>query len=205
MFPKEGADKPEIHFAGFTDAWEQRKLGEIVELFSGLTYSPSNVSYTGTLVLRSSNVKDGEIVDADNVYVDPKCVNSDNVQAGDVIVVVRNGSRSLIGKHALIKLNMPNTVIGAFMTGLRSKVPGFTNTILSTKQFDDEIKKNLGATINQITNGMFERMSFFLPCTAEQEEIGALFTDLNHLITLHQCELKKLQNMKKALLDKMFV
>ena len=57
---------------------------------------------TGTLVLRSSNVKNGEIVDADNVYVNDKVVTSENVQEGDIIVVVRNGSRALIGKHAQI-------------------------------------------------------------------------------------------------------
>ena len=62
----------------------------------------------GTLVLRSSNVKNGEIVDADNVYVDSSVVNSQNVKEGDIIVVVRNGSRSLIGKHAQIKSFMTN-------------------------------------------------------------------------------------------------
>ena len=54
---------------------------------------------TGTLVLRSSNVKNGEIVDADNVYVNDKVATSENVEEDDIIVVVRNGSRALIGKH----------------------------------------------------------------------------------------------------------
>jgi type I restriction enzyme S subunit len=83
-------------------------LGDFVELFSGLTYSPKDVTNEGTLVLRSSNVKDGAIVDADNVYVRPECVNSDNVRVGDVIVVVRNGSRNLIGK-----LNIPREMVQA--------------------------------------------------------------------------------------------
>ena len=205
MFPKDGADKPEIRFAGFTDAWEQRKLGDFVEFYSGLTYSPNNVVDEGALVLRSSNVKNGEIVNADNVYVTPECVNSDSVQIGDVIVVVRNGSRNLIGKHAQIKHVMLNTVIGAFMTGVRSDVPDFTNALLDTRQFDNEIKKNLGATINQITTGEFKKMAFYVPSKMEQKIIGSFFTHLDHLITLHQRELKKLQNMKKALLEKMFV
>ena len=60
---------PEIRFGGFSSAWEQRKLDEFVSFFSGLTYSPADIRPAGTLVLRSSNVKDGEVVDADNVYV----------------------------------------------------------------------------------------------------------------------------------------
>ncbi|KGK72548.1 hypothetical protein LK25_15225, partial [Enterococcus faecium] len=113
--------QPEIRFPGFTEAWEQRKLDDVVEFYSGLTYSPDNVQDDGTFVLRSSNVKNGEIIDADNVYVSHEVVNSGNVQEGDVIVVVRNGSRDLIGKHAQIKRQMDNTVIGAFMTGVRSE------------------------------------------------------------------------------------
>ena len=98
-------------------------MTEFVEFFSGLTYTPNDVQENGTLVLRSSNVSNGEVVDADNVYVNPQVVNSENVKVGDIVVVVRNGSRSLIGKHAQIKAFMPNTVIGAFMTGIRSECP----------------------------------------------------------------------------------
>ena len=72
--------KPKIRFKGFTDDWEQRKLTEFVEFFSGLTYTPIDVQEAGTLVLRSSNVSNGEIVDADNVYVNPQVVNSENVR-----------------------------------------------------------------------------------------------------------------------------
>ena len=60
---------PKIRFPGFTEPWEQRKLPEFVSFFNGLTYTPDDVQETGTLVLRSSNVKNGDIVDADNVYV----------------------------------------------------------------------------------------------------------------------------------------
>lgn len=205
MFPKNGRDVPEIRFKGFTDAWEQRKLTEFVEFFSGLTYTPNDVQENGTLVLRSSNVSNGEIVDADNVYVNPQVVNSENVKVGDIIVVVRNGSRSLIGKHAQIKDFMPNTVIGAFMTGIRSECPEFTNVLLNTSRFEEEIAMNMGATINQITGYMFSKMEFKVPCIDEQKKIGAYFSTLDNLITLHQRKLEKLKNIKKSMLDKMFV
>lgn len=139
-------------------------------------------------MLRSSNVSNGEIVDADNVFVDSAVVNSDNVRKGDIIVVVRNGSRSLIGKHAQIKHFMPNTVIGAFMTGIRSQCPSFTNALLNTSHFDEEVAMNMGATINQITGYMFSKMEFAVPSIEEQKQIGLYFESLDNLITLHQRE-----------------
>lgn len=206
MFPKQGADVPEIRFKGFEGAWDEKALGDEVDFFTGLTYSPTNVIKDGgTFVLRSSNVKNGELVDADNVFVDSEIVNSENVRVGDIIVVVRNGSRSLIGKHAQVKKEMNNTVIGAFMTGIHSKHSAFINSLLDTAIFNKEIEKNLGATINQITNGAFKKMLFMFPTPDEQKIIGSYFQNLDKLITLHQSELNKLNNLKKACLEKMFV
>ena len=173
--------------------WEQRKLPEFVSFFNGLTYTPDDVEETGTLVLRSSNVKNGEIVDADNVYVNDKVVTSENVHEGDIIVVVRNGSRVLIGKHAQIKASMPNTVIGAFMSGMRSEHSSFVNALLDTSAFENEIAKNMGATINQITGYMFSKMEFMIPSGDEQQKIGEYFQSLDHLITLHHRKHVKIQ------------
>ena len=179
-------------------------MTEFVEFFSGLTYTPNDVQENGTLVLRSSNVSNGEVVDADNIYVNPQVVNSENVKVGDIVVVVRNGSRSLIGKHAQIKAFMPNTVIGAFMTGIRSECPEFTNALLNTSRFEEEIAMNMGATINQITGYMFSKMEFKVPCLDEQKKIGEYFEKLDNLITLHQRKFEKLTNVKKSMLEKMF-
>ena len=206
MFPSDAETTPKIRFKGFTDAWEQRKLGDTIDFYSGLTYSPSDiVKDDGVFVLRSCNVQEGEIVDEDNVYVRAGAVNSDNVSVDDIIVVVRNGSRSLIGKHAKIKKNMPKTVIGAFMTGLRYKNSAYLNAVLNTSIFAREIEKDLGATINQITTGAFRKMVFPFPKQPEQSLIGNFFEQLDNLITLHQRQLEKLKNIKSALLEKMFV
>ena len=188
-----------------TNAWEKRKLPEFVSFFNGLTYNPDDVQETGTLVLRSSNVKNGEIVDADNVYVSDKVATVENVQEGDIIVVVRNGSRALIGKHAQIKDTMPNTVIGAFMSGMRSEHSSFVNTLLDTSTFENQITKNMGATINQITGYMFSKMVFMIPLEEEQDKIGVYFSNLDHLITLHQRKCDELQNIKKFMLQNMFI
>lgn len=197
---------PEVRFAGFTEDWVQNFLETEVDFFSGLTYSPLDVQKKkGTFVIRSSNVKNSELVKADDVYVNSEVVNSSNVEKGDIAVVVRNGSRSLIGKHAQIKIDLKDTVIGAFMTGLRPKNNSdFINALLDTETFQKEIQKNLGATINQITTGPFKKMEFFFPNPEEQEVVGEFFKNLNKSISVSKEKLTKLKNLKKAMLTKMF-
>lgn len=184
--------------------WVKRKLTDFIELFSGLTYSPNDVRKSGTLVLRSSNIKNGEIVDADNVFVTPAKATSENVKPGDIIVVVRNGSRSLIGKHARVKCEKPNTVIGAFMAGMHTEHSLFVNALLDTPKFGEEIEKNMGATINQITGTMFSEMEFIIPDELEQDIIGEFFQTIDSLLSIHQHKLDKLKNLKKAYLSEMF-
>ena len=185
-------------------AWEQRKLTDLVSFYGGLTYKPTDVKSKGVLVLRSSNVKDGALIDADNVYVDPDVATSEKVKVGDIVMVVRNGSKALIGKHAEVKQPMADTVVGAFMAGIRSPCPSFANALLNTSEFDKEIAKNMGATINQLTGYMFKQMVFFMPGKEEQEKIGSLFSTLENTITLHQRKLEALKKLKRTLLQKMF-
>lgn len=207
IFPKNDELVPSLRFKGFTDTWEQCEFGEMVDFYTGLTYSPVDITdENGTLVLRSSNVQEGQITLDDNVFVQSNVVNSDNVRLGDIIVVVRNGSKNLIGKNALVKQEMPNTVIGAFMTGVRAIQSRYIKSLLDTRQFQSEIDKNLGATINQITTGNFKKMIFKTTMNfKEQQRIGSFFDSIDSLITLHQRKYEKLVNMKKALLQKMFV
>ncbi len=195
---------PQLRFEGFTDDWEQRKLTDITSSYSGLTYSPTDVQDKGTFVLRSSNVKNDQLIDADNVYVNPDIVNSNNVKVGDVIVVVRNGSRSLIGKHAIVTKEMPHTVIGAFMSAFRGENGDYINALLSTNNFQKEVHKSLGATINQITGKDFSMMNFQTPKLEEQNKIGSFFKQLDDTIVLHQRKLDLLKEQKKGYLQKMF-
>lgn len=198
-------NKPKVRFVGFEGEWEKVLLGRLVEFYSGLTYTPNDVSDEGTFVLRSSNVKGNQIIDADNVYVNPMVVNSTNVERGDIVVVVRNGSRDLIGKHAQVKKDMPNTVIGAFMTGVKSEYPNFTNALLDTEQFKKEVHKNLGATINQITTGVFKAMKFIATkSNEEQEQIGTLFELMDERIRLHKERKASMEEAKKSYMQKMF-
>ena len=72
------------------------------------------------------------------------------------------------------------------MTGIRSECPEFTNALLNTSRFEEEIAMNMGATINQITGYMFSKMEFKVPRLDEQKKIGEYFEKLDNLITLHQ-------------------
>nr|WP_257995549.1 restriction endonuclease subunit S [Streptococcus intermedius] len=205
IFPKAGQTVPEIRLDGFEGEWKIKELGKVIKFYSGLTYKPSDVLSSGTLVLRSSNVRDGELIYKDNVFVNPDIVNCQNVKLGDIVVVVRNGSRDLIGKHALIKSEMPNTVIGAFMTGVRCDNPEFINALLDTKRFISEINRNLGSTINQITTGNFKRMKFYFPLKDEQRAIGSFFSNLDTFISSYQDKISQLEALKKKLLQDMFI
>lgn len=196
--------KPEIRLKGFEGEWKEKPLLDVVTLYNGLTYSPSDIRDRGTLVLRSSNVQDGEISLLDNVYVKNEVATSPNVKVGDIIVVVRNGSRALIGKHAQIKEIMPNTVIGAFMAGMHTEEPEFMNALLSTSLFDNEVNKNLGATINQITNGTFRSMTFKFPSKEEQQVLGSYFLNLDSLLQSTTKKIASLKQMKQACLVSMF-
>ena len=189
--------------ASFT--WEQQELGAVVEFYSGLTYKPENVVQNGTLVIRSSNIHNNQYINADNVYVKNNIVNSEYVQEQDIIVVVRNGSRNLIGKHALLK-SIPHdpSVIGAFMTGIRSLNNQFIEAVLNTEKFKREINKNLGATINQITTSQFKKMKFNFPKREEDKQIGILFNYLDDTIQLHERKCEELALIKQALLQKLF-
>ena len=180
-------------------------MGDVVNFFSGLTYHPSDVKNKGYFVIRSSNIQNNQIVSADDIFVNKDIINVPNVKQGDIIVVVRNGSRKLIGKHAQVLTDMPNTVIGAFMTGVRSKSNFYINALLDSDQFQKEIYKNLGATINQITIGEFRKMRFIITSGNEAQTIGEFFKKIDTLITLQQRKLEQLKQLKKAMLQQLFV
>jgi type I restriction enzyme, S subunit len=106
---------------GFGGEWHEITLGEIGECVIGLTYKPENVVDHGLLVLRSSNVQDGHLSYDDNVYVNVEVSERLYTRLGDVLVCVRNGSRALIGKCALINEAAAGLTFGAFMSVFRTK------------------------------------------------------------------------------------
>jgi type I restriction enzyme, S subunit len=104
--------------------WSVKPLRTVGEALIGLTYAPSNVRSYGTLVLRSSNIQNDELAFEDNVFVDMDIPERIMVRPGDVLICVRNGSRPLIGKSALLDERTKGMTFGAFMAVLNLPTSG---------------------------------------------------------------------------------
>ena len=198
MFPKDGESVPEIRFAGFTDPWEQRKLGEIVSIGAGAppsAFSAGNFLYVKVDDLNESShfqFDSAQRVDA-NTAVKP-------IRKGSIIFAKRGaailGNKvRVLGKTAYIDTNMmalePRGVDADFLWL-------FINQTGLYRIADT-------STIPQINNKHIEPYPVDIPNMAEQQAIGTFFSRLDDLITLHQRKLELLRNIKKSLLDKMFV
>ena len=198
MFPREGSDRPEIRFAGFTDAWEQRKLGELLSE-SRILGSNGLISRKLTVRLRSKGViaKYDYGSEATRYYI-------------------RKSGQFIYGK--LDFLNSAFGIIPPELDGYESTLdmPAFDiSDELNGKYLLEYVSKesfylkygnvaNGSRKAKRIHSNDFLDMMIIKPEIDEQAKIAELFTSLDHLITLHQRELKKLQNIKKALLEKMF-
>lgn len=207
MFPKNGSNVPEIRFKGFTEAWEQRKLGELADIVGGGTPS------TGV-----SDFWDGDIdwyvpaEIAEQIYltssqrkITEEGYNHSSAKMLPVGTVLFT-SRAGIGKTAIL------TRKGCTNQGFQSIVPHkgeldsyfiFSRTE-ELKQYGETV--GAGSTFVEVSGKQMANMELMMPKTmAEQKIIGQYFANLDHLITLHQRELEKLKNIKKSCLENMFV
>ena len=188
--------------------WEVVKLSEVIDNFTGLTYTPNNVKEYGILVLRSSNIQNGMLSFMDNVYVDnidiPKRVI---VQDGDILVCVRNGSKNLIGKSARIYgAHKRIMAFGAFMTILRTKNKNsnkYIHYVWQSSIIQKQIEENLGATINQITNSDINTYIIPLPPLPEQRAIAEALSDVDELITALDKKITKKRLIKQGAMQQL--
>ena len=195
MFPKNGANVPEIRFKGFSDAWEQRKLGDVVQITMG--QSPDGSTYSdepSDYILVQGNA------DLQNGWVCPRIWTTQitkKADAGDLIMSVRAPAGAM-GKTAY------NAVIGRGVAAIKGNE--FIYQLL-VKMDADGFWKTLscGSTFESLNSDNIKNAEVKIPTTAEQIKIGGYFQQLDNLITLHQRELEKLKNIKKACLEKMFV
>ena len=211
MFPKEGEDVPEIRFEGFTEPWEQRKFGELALLRRGLTYTPNDVvdAQQGTRVLRSSNINEDRFeLSSDDVFVCEDAVNIDPVQNNDILITAANGSGRLVGKRALIKGLTDSAVHGGFMLLASTEEPDFLNAAMGAEWYRRFLHMGVAGgngALGNLDSKALRDYDLLVPNQGERKAIGALFQKLDSLIALHQRELEILKNLKKAMLEKMFV
>lgn len=149
--------------------WDTTKLKYMGESRNGLTYSPNDVTDSGVLVLRSSNIQDSRLAFDDNVYVE-KAPDFLRMHKGDLLICSRNGSISLVGKCAYIPEDM-DAVFGAFMLRYRPNKPNrfvyyvVQDAIRNYKAF------YATSTVNQLTVDIFGNMQVSLPPLSEQQAI----------------------------------
>ena len=182
-------------------------LSEVADFLQGLTYNPSDVSVSGYLVLRSSNIQNGVLSFDDCVYVDKKVDESLQVKCDDVIMCVRNGSKKLVGKTALIPYNMAMTTWGAFMMIIRSKLNDtYIFHYLNSQMFFSQVFKDTGtATINQITKGILNECKLPLPPETARKQISKMLSSFDVKIQNAEMCLTTLVELKKALLQQLFI
>ncbi len=197
---------PKLRFPEFRDApeWKRVELNKLGNLVSGLTYSPDDVRESGLLVLRSSNVQNGEIKLEDNVYVRTDIKGANLSEPNDILICVRNGSKALIGKNALIPNNMPLCTHGAFMTIFRAKLPRFVFQLFQTSDYERQVNADLGATINSINGKEFLKYEFYVPSENEQQKIADCLSSIDELITSQAAKVEALKEHKKALMQQLF-
>jgi type I restriction enzyme S subunit len=183
--------------------WEVKKLGELGKVVSGLTYDPTNISSDGVLVLRSSNIKNRRLAFTDNVYVNVANGDFNPVQSGDILICVRNGSRDLIGKNAIITEEANGLAFGAFMAVFRSEWNTFLHQLFDTDIYLKEIHKNLGATINSINGSDLRLFKIPFPPKEERKIIATILSTWDEAITKTQQLIAQLQKRNKGLMQQL--
>ena len=201
----EKTNVPEIRFAGFTDPWEQRKLGEAATIVGGGTPSTNNDAYWDGDIDWYSPAELGEQVYADRSVRRITQAGYDScsatlLPAGKTILFT---SRAGIGNTAILRRSACTN------QGFQSLVVNDDTDVYFVYSMTDRIKKFAeqkasGSTFLEISGKGLAAGEFAFPSKDEQTAIGSMFKQLDHLITLHQCKHEKLVQLKKSMLDKMF-
>lgn len=210
MFPQDGEKVPQIRFEGFTEDWEQRKLsdiyGSIGNAFVG-TATPYYVEQ-GHFYLESNNVKDGQINHNSEVFINDEFYEKQKdkwLRTGDM-VMVQSGH---VGHAAVIPEELDNTAAHALIMFRNPKEeiePYFLNYEYQTDKAKKKIENiTTGNTIKHILASDMQEFVVDVPKYEEQKVIADYFRNLDHLITLHQRKCDELKEVKKFMLQNMFV
>ena len=210
MFPKENELYPELRFPNFTDAWEQRKLGDVFgkirNAFVG-TATPYYVT-SGHFYLESNNIKNGQINRDSEIFINEYFYQKQKdkwLKSGDM-VMVQSGH---VGHTAIIPDELHNSIAHAlimFTDYLDKSVPYFFNFFFQTNKAKREIDKiTTGNTVKHILASDMKDFPIFLPSYEEQTQIGNFFKQLDDTIALHQREVEKYKKIKQSYLENMFI
>ena len=189
MFPKNGSSVPEIRFKGFTDAWEQRKAKELCNIGTGKSNTQDQVE--------------------DGIY--PFYIRSDiPVKSNkylydcEAVITIGDGNIGRVFHYVNGKFDLHQRCYK--MTDFQDIWGKYFYYFFSTRFYDRAMKMTAKATVDSVRLEMISEMDIWKPTAIdEQKKIAEFFANLDHLITLHQRKYDKLQNIKKSMLEKMFV
>ena len=219
MFPQNGSNVPEIRFRGFTDPWEQRKFKDSFDLLSNNTLSRAelnnkqgaaqNVHY-GDILVRFGEVIDLQVDALPYITDEANVSKSTLLQNGDIIIA-DTAEDTTVGKCVEITgISDTDVVAGLHTIPCRPRnqyAQGYLGYFMNSPVFHNQLLPLMqGTKVTSVSKSALQDTVLYSPTdNKEQALIGDYFIKLDHLITLHQRELEKLQKIKKAMLEKMFV
>lgn len=211
MFPQNGADKPEIRFKGFTDAWEQRKCSDFIKLVGGATPSKANKDYwDGDIVWLSSQEIKGGFVSKGTYNITQKAVDDNTtkmIPANTPMFISRSG---ILANSFPITRALCDVAINQDIKALLFDHTVFSNDYIvhyleSKEQFILKSIVKSGTTVQSVSIPDFEKMPINIPASKdEQDRIGIYFENLDTLITLHQRKCDKYKSIKAGLIRRLF-
>ena len=210
MFPKNNKSVPEIRFEGFSNDWEQRKVTDLGEIYIGLvTTMTEHYTDKGHLLIRNSDIKDGYFEFGENpIYLDEEFSEQNKSRMhkiGDVITVHTGdiGTSAVIGEYEVNSIGFATIVTRPNQKILDSN---YFSTYLNTdthKQWAISMATGDGRSNYNLKD--YTKLVVPIPHIKEQKKIAACIVKLNNFITLHQKKCDQLKNLKKFMLQNMFV
>ena len=201
--------KPRLRFKGFTEAWEQRKLGDIGKTFTGLSGKTSNdFGHGEAKFLPYLNIFNNPIADVSFLESTEIDKSQNEIEYGDVFFTTSSETPDEVGMSSVWLGNGENIYLNSFCFGFRPSID-FDSYYFGYLLRSDTFRKPVtilaqGISRFNISKNKVMEIEIPLPKKKEQERIGQLFYRLDSLITLHQRKYEKLKSMKAALLEKMF-
>ena len=203
-------ENPKIRFKGFTKDWEQRKLGELGSLKNGMNSSKEAMGH-GFPFINLQNIFGNNVIDVNKLELadaTEKQLLEYSLLKGDVLFVRSSVKLEGVGEAALVPETLENTTYSGFIIRFRDEYGlnnDFKKYIFGTQKVRNQIMAQATNSANKnISQGVLENLTFEVPSFDEQAKIGEHFSNLDHLITLHQRKCEQTKKLKKYMLQKMF-
>ena len=201
------ANKPRIRFRGFTEDWEQRKLGDIATFSKGNGYSKSDLAPSGEPIILYGRLYTNYETTIRNVDTFVELKDKSVISQGDEVIVPASGETvEDISRASVVKDQ--GVIIGGDLNVIKVNHlldPTFLALTISNGEQQKELSKRAqGKSVVHLHNSDLQEVNLTFPLLNEQKEISTLFEKMDSIITLHQCKLKKLNLAKKSLLQKLF-